>query len=88
MAWIDSDLIKFPIEVRTWKAGDKFQPLGMKGNKKISDFLTDLKIPLNEKDSVKLLISNGEIVWVVGLAVSERYKITQNTKKVLKLETI
>ncbi len=88
VAWIDSDLIKFPIEVRTWKAGDRFQPLGMKGSKKISDFLTDLKIPLNEKDSVKLLISNGEIVWVVGLAVSERYKITQNTKKVLKLETI
>jgi tRNA(Ile)-lysidine synthase len=87
-AMVDADQLTFPMTVRPWTTGDKFQPLGMKGTKKISDFLTDQKIPLNEKSSVKVLISNEKIVWVIGLCVNEKFKITKSTRKVIKLETI
>lgn len=67
-----------------WK--DKFMPLGMKGFKKVSDFLTGIKMPLFEKDKVWLLVNgNGEIIWVTGFRIDERFKITPKTKSVLKL---
>ena len=65
-----------------------FQPLGMKGSKMVSDFLTDLKIPLHHKRNVKVLISNNKIVWVVNYGISDQVKITKNSKNVLKIETI
>lgn len=88
IAWIDADRIGFPLEVRNWQAGDKFVPLGMRGSKKISDFLTDIKMPLHQKDNVKVLISNDKIVWVLNQAVSDLFKVVNSTKKVIKLETI
>ncbi|MEQ9581525.1 MAG: tRNA lysidine(34) synthetase TilS, partial [Arenibacter sp.] len=66
--------------------GDKFQPLGMKGEKKISDFLIDLKVPLNFKKNQYVLLSGQDIVWVVGQRISEKYRITDNTKQALRLE--
>lgn len=88
IAWIDGDKLKFPLEIRTWQHGDRFQPLGMKGTKKVSDYLTDQKIPLNDKASCKVLISSGKIAWVLGECLSDHFKITEFSKKVVKLETI
>jgi len=76
----------FPLVLRRWENGDKFMPLGMHGFKKVSDFLTGIKMPLFEKDKVWLLVNgNGEIIWVTGFRIDERYKITPKTKSVLKL---
>jgi tRNA(Ile)-lysidine synthase len=88
VAWIDADKIDFPLLVRSWEPGDRFSPLGMKGSKKVSDFLTDIKMPLHEKGSVKVLVSNEKIVWILNQAVSELFKINNSTKKTIKLETI
>jgi tRNA(Ile)-lysidine synthase len=86
VALIDLDRILFPLQWRKWKEGDSFQPLGMKGKKKVSDFLIDEKISLTDKQSVTVLTSGGEIVWVVGKRIDDRFKIGAQTKNVLALE--
>jgi len=78
IAFLDYDKLNFPLILRRWQPGDQFQPLGMKtGKKKISDFLNDIKMPLNLKENVHVLLSNNEIVWVVGLRIDDRYKAKQ-----------
>jgi tRNA(Ile)-lysidine synthase len=71
--------------VRVWKVGDKFYPLGMQGTKKISDYLNDIKINTFEKKDQLVLVNNGKIVWIIGQRLDDRFKLTSNTKKVLKL---
>ncbi len=71
--------------LRKWKTGDKFQPLGMKGKKKISDFLTDIKIPSHERADVYVVENNNEIIWVVGYRISDKVKIKNNSRKKAKL---
>jgi len=83
VASLDADKITFPLTWRTWVPGDHFFPLGMKGSKKVSDFLIDLKIPVFEKQNISVLESSGNIVWVVGRRISNRYKVTNDTRKVL-----
>ena len=86
VACIDYDIIQFPLLIRKWKQGDYFQPLGMTGIKKVSDFLIDRKVPLHEKENVWLLCSGKKIVWIMGLRLDERFKVTSDTKKVLVLK--
>ena len=62
--------------VRNRRAGDRFQPLGMQNHKKLKDFLIDRKIDPDVRDRVPLLIWNGEIVWVAGIEISERFKVS------------
>lgn len=71
--------------LRSWKEGDKFKPLGMKKFKKVSDFLTDLKIPASAKKEQLVLTYRNQIIWVVGLRIDDRYKITSQTKRAIKL---
>lgn len=82
-ACLDADLIQFPIKVRNWMQGDSFYPLGMKGKKKLSDFMIDEKIPVNLKSRVMLFESDHDIIWVAGYRIDNRYKITSNTKHLL-----
>jgi tRNA(Ile)-lysidine synthase len=73
--------------LRSWKNGDYFQPLGLKQKKKLSDLFIDRKISLNHKKDIGILENNnGDILWVAGLRIDERYKISPNTKKVFILE--
>jgi tRNA(Ile)-lysidine synthase len=83
--YISGDSIGSIFEIRKWVAGDKFQPIGMKGTKKISDFLADGKISSYSKKENLVLTNSGKIVWVIGLRIDERFKVTLKTKKILKL---
>lgn len=85
-ATLDSERLTFPLVWRKWRSGDSFCPLGMEHHKKISDFLIDQKVSVAEKDSVTVLESNGEIVWVAGYRVDNRFKITAHTKRVIAFQ--
>jgi tRNA(Ile)-lysidine synthase len=78
-AKLDAAKIVFPLVWRKWKAGDVFYPLGMEHRKKVSDFLIDNKVSVSDKDVVTVLESNGEIIWVVGYRIDNRFKITPKT---------
>jgi len=82
-AVLDADKLVFPLRWRKWFPGDFFFPLGMTHRKKISDFLIDRKISVGEKDSVTVLESAGEIVWVAGHRIDNRFKLTPDTKRAL-----
>jgi tRNA(Ile)-lysidine synthase len=83
IAKLDADKLKFPLRWRKWKAGDFFYPLGMDHKRKLSDFLIDNKVALTDKDSVTVLESAGEIAWVVGYRIDNRFKITPQTRSAL-----
>lgn len=88
IVYVNADKLIWPIEIRKWQVGDSFVPLGMKGRKKVSDFLIDEKVSLLEKGKTYVLLSANEIVWLIGHRISNHYKITEDTIKVLKLELI
>lgn len=83
--YISADGLSSDFIVRTWTEGDKFFPIGMQGSKKISDYLNDIKVNSFEKKEQLVLENNGSIVWVIGKRLDDRFKLTSNTKKVLKL---
>ena len=86
---VDAALVSLPIRVRSWVHGDHFIPLGLHGRKKISDFLIDQKVPLDEKKKVPLFVnSNNDILWVAPFRIDERYKVSQKTKKVIIFEQL
>ncbi len=88
IAFIDADKIKWPLELRKWQAGDSFVPLGMSGRKKVSDYLIDEKVSLLDKENTWVLLSDNEIVWLVGYRISNQFKITEHTQKVLRFEIV
>lgn len=83
--YISADELKDEFLVRKWQKGDKFFPLGMSGSKKISDFLTEQKISSIKKKEQLLLINNKKIVWVIGLRIDNRFKLSDKTKKICEL---
>jgi len=84
--FIDRAKIKFPLNLRNWKNGDRFQPLGSPHTRLVSDFLTDLKIEFPQKKNVLVLEQHGEIIAIPGYRISEKFKLTDKTKKALKIE--
>lgn len=82
-AFLDIDELQFPLIVRKWNAGEYFQPLGMEGFKKISDFFIDQKLSIPEKESTWIIYSGDKVVWITGQRIDNRFKITDRTKNVL-----
>jgi tRNA(Ile)-lysidine synthase len=85
-ATVDLEMLQFPLRLRRWRRGDAFVPLGMTGSKKLSDYFTDLKMPVPDKERVWLLTSGDDIVWVVGHRIDHRYRVTEKTRQVLQIE--
>jgi tRNA(Ile)-lysidine synthase len=86
VAFLDKSKLKFPLTVRKWKKGDYFYPIGLQGKKKLSKFFKDEKYSLFEKENTWILCSGDDIAWIVGKRLDERYKITNETTSILKIE--
>lgn len=86
--WLDYDIIKDTLRFRTRRTGDWIQVLAQGGKKKLKDYLMDEKIPRSERNRLVLLAEGDEILWVVGYRLSEKVKVTENTKRILKLTYI
>jgi len=85
---IDASLIQYPLTLRRWTNGDTFFPFGMNRQKKLSDFFIDQKLNLKQKAETWLLLSQNQIVWVVGLRLDNRFKITESTQEVLEIKML
>lgn len=85
---LDASLLEFPLVIRRWQRGDLFRPLGMKGFKKLSDFFTDSKLSLIDKEQVWLLCSGDEVVWVVGYRMDDRFKVSDQTRQILEVKLL
>ena len=85
IACLDADKVIPPLCLRKWQVGDKFVPFGMTGKKKVSDYLTDKKFSLLQKEKQYVVCSGEDIVWLVNERTDNRFRITENTKRVLML---
>lgn len=84
--FIDYKKVTQPLIIRNFRPGDRFIPLNMKGHKKVSDFFTDEKVPLHLRKQIPLLLCPEGIIWVMGYQINDRFKITNKTNVILKLE--
>lgn len=85
---MDLDKVEFPLVVRTPRQGDRFMPFGMKGFKLVSDFLTDLKKNVFEKEQQLLVCSGDKIAWVVGERPDDRFRVTEHTRHILRIQLV
>lgn len=86
LALFDAERLIFPLIVRPRKEGDFFYPLGFGKKKKLQDFFVDEKVPRDERDAIPFIVSGEDIIWIVGYRGDERFKVTDETREVLKLE--
>jgi tRNA(Ile)-lysidine synthase len=84
IALFDNDKLGL-LTIRTFINGDTFMPLGMKGKMKLKDFFISLKIPKEKRRTIPLLLSDNDIIWIIGLRIDERFKITESTRQALKV---
>ena len=85
IALLDADKLQYPLTLRRWREGDSFTPFGMTGHKKVSDFLIDRKVSMAEKERQFVMLSEGEIAWLVGRRISDDFRITPQTETVLRI---
>ena len=88
IAMLDFEKLSFPLQVRSWKHGDSFYPLGMKNKKLVSDFLINEKVSMFEKEKVQVVTSNNEIIWVAGYRIDNRFCIRENTQQIYELRKV
>lgn len=81
IACLDADKVTLPLTVRKWQAGDKFTPLGMKGKKNVSDYLTDRKFTLFQKEYQYVACQGDKIVWLIGERIDNAYRIDADSKR-------
>ncbi|MCK8494349.1 tRNA lysidine(34) synthetase TilS [Spirosoma sp. RP8] len=85
IACLDARYLTLPLTIRPWQQGDRFRPLGLNGHKLVSDLLNDLKLTRSERESTAVLLSGDQIVWVIGRRIDHRYRITSETRDIVKI---
>lgn len=85
VSYFDEEKLKYPLLVRKWEHGDSFKPFGLHGRKKVSDYLTELKVSFQEKENQLVVCSADDICWVVGKRIDDRFKVNEKTRHVLKI---
>jgi tRNA(Ile)-lysidine synthase len=88
VAALDLERLTFPLTIRKWQHGDVFQPLGMNNKRKLSDFFTDLKLSLPEKEKTWVVLSDDKIAWIVGHRIDHRFRLTKSTKKIFEMKLL
>ncbi len=88
IVFMDYDTVVPPVIIRTIKPGDRIQPLGMRGEKKIKNYFIDEKVPIDVRKQTLLLLDQVSVIWIVGRRLSERVKISEETRRVLKVEIV
>lgn len=86
--YVDKSSLKYPLIVRNWKKGDYFYPFGMVGKKKVSKFFKDEKVNVIAKEKQWLVCSGQDIVWIVGQRVDNRFKVSGDSKSILRFTYI
>ncbi|MDR1809526.1 MAG: tRNA lysidine(34) synthetase TilS [Prevotella sp.] len=87
--YADKSQLTFPLCIRKWRQGDRFTPFGMNGSKKLSDYFSDRKFSLSDKENTWLLCNaDGRIIWIIGERSDNRFRISEKTSDVLKIEVI
>ena len=84
--YFDYDRLNRGINIRNRKNGDIFKPFKSNGTRKLKEYLIDIKVPREIRDSIPLVCADNEVVWVIGYKISDKFKVTENTKSILKLE--
>jgi tRNA(Ile)-lysidine synthase len=85
LATLDADALGGRLEVRTWRHGDRIRPLGMEGTKSLQDLFTDRGVPRSARADLPVVVAGGRVAWVVGVAVSDEFKLAPSTRKVAVL---
>ncbi|RJR50329.1 MAG: tRNA lysidine(34) synthetase TilS [Desulfobacteraceae bacterium] len=85
---LDAEKARFPLVVRNFRPGDRFIPLGMKGQKKLKDFFVDLKVPFELRRTTPILVQQDIPVWVGGYRIDDRYKVTRSTRTILEAKLV
>lgn len=83
IACFDADKLNGEIHYRKWQPGDTFIPFGMKGKKKISDYLTDRKFSISQKERQWVLCCGEHIAWLIGERTDNRFRIDKTTKRIV-----
>lgn len=86
IACVDESMVKLPLVIRKWQPGDSFYPLGMNNRKKLSDYLIDKKLSVPEKENCYVMETDGNIIWIVGDRIDNRFRIRSSTHRVLIIE--
>lgn len=86
--FMDYNAIEYPLEIRNIRPGDRIQPIGMKGTKKIKEYFIDEKIPKKIRSRIPLLVDRKSVLWIVGMKLSNRVRLTDMTEKMVKGEII
>ena len=85
---LDAGAMEFPLTVRPRAAGDFFFPMGFGKRKKLQDFFVDAKVQRDERDRIPVIVSGSDIVWIAGHRADERFKVKEDTKKILRLSVM
>lgn len=88
VAFVDYNAFGKEVIVRSKRPGDAFVPLGVRGTKKLQDLFVDEKVPAEERDRIPIVESGGRIIWVAGCRIDGRARVTEKTKKIVKLELL
>ena len=83
---MDREKIRWPLQLRFRRPGDRFHPLGMNGTKKLQDFFTDRRVPRRQRQAIPLLCDSEKICWVTGMRMDDRVKVNSDTKEILTVK--